>query len=239
MIYWINIDKCELRKKHMIQQYKQKKLQHQRISATIPATLPKIIPSPKYPNIKKEEYSCLSSHLIAMEAGINNSSDNFIIMEDDTTIPFNIDYDKLIETAPKDWEILQLYISELSVLKSLYKKFLAGNMWSKWAPGYFCTGVYIIKKEAAKKIINILKKNNTKGKEINLSQFKSTPVADNILYRLVKTYSCNYPLFYSNINLNSEIHKEHLIRHEKANDYIKLIQKEQNKKPENIFIKFK
>ena len=224
------MEKCKTRKNFMNTQFRIKKLQHTRIQAHIPETLPKIIPSNLYPNLKKEEYACLCSHLKAMNTGTNQKEEYMIVMEDDTVIPFNIDYDKLIGTAPKDWQILQLFVSDLQVVNKLYKKYLEGTMWDKWKPGNFCTGIYIIKKQAAHKINSSIKQNN----QIDLSKFKFSPLADNLLYRLVPTYSCTYPLFHSNISLNSEIHETHLHRHKLANDRIKQIQNKKEGRPNFI-----
>lgn len=230
MIYWINMKKCINRKDFMTKQFSKFKLGNTRIEAIIPKTLPKILPHRKYPYIKQEEYSCLCSHLLALETGLKNKDPYFTVMEDDTVIPYHLNIDKLIESAPNDWEILQLYISNYSEVNNLYEDYKNGVLWKPHKIDYFSTGVYIIKQSAAKKIIDKVYSGGT----LDLSSQRWSPLADSLLYRLVKTYSCTYPLYYSNISLESEIHKTHLIRHEKANILIQQIQKNADNKPEFI-----
>lgn len=80
-----------------------------RIDAVSPSTLPKIISPMICFTIVDTEYACLASHLKARHTAYRNGDAYAIIAEDDAVIKNDIDWELLMATAPKDWDVLQLH----------------------------------------------------------------------------------------------------------------------------------
>lgn len=111
-----------------------------------------------------KELGCTISHLEAMRQAIYNnrsSSKYAVITEDDIYIPFDIDFQKLAESAPNDFGILQLFNSNeesmLSVWK-LYKKDQEKYTWMQnrvgQAASFWSTCAYLINREVLKPVID-------------------------------------------------------------------------------------
>jgi GR25 family glycosyltransferase involved in LPS biosynthesis len=72
------------------------------------------------------EIACIASHLWAMYLAVNDSLNSFpyaMIIEDDVRFEFDLNWNELIERAPKDFTILQLSTSNLEKQTSLWKDF--------------------------------------------------------------------------------------------------------------------
>lgn len=210
IVYWINIDENTRRKQSMLNQFGNSFRFHKRISAVIDPTF-------RY-NLKnsKQEAACLDSHMIAIEEGLKKRQYDFsIICEDDIDFK-NIDllYERIfyyVKTAPKDWEILQLFNINLKLYnrKILQKDVL---VWNKWTSKNFSTMIYIIKHSVGKKILTVFKTTNFT---------KKTCVADDFIYRNARTYSIQLPFFEEKVyDLNSDIHPDHVPMHKQYNQYI-------------------
>ena len=112
-----------------------------------------------------KELAVTVSHLYAIYTALNtnDTSKYAIIAEDDVLIPFDVDYDSLILSAPKDFAILQLLTSNDKLLKRNYKTYLQNGTYL-WKPrenhhainDYWCAGFYIIKKEYFSRILNTI-----------------------------------------------------------------------------------
>lgn len=210
MIYWINLDECKDRKQFMEEQFKKNNHTHTRIPAIRPSQYPFTTKKP----LSLPEYGCLLSHLKACKEVLNNSESYSVIVEDDMIIP-SFNFDKLVNTAPKDWEILQLFVINKPRLAELIEKYKQGILWDPWYECNFSTGIYIINKKGANKLLNTV---------TDLSKFDYKPFADAVLYRNAKTYTYTYPHFYSNLQYESVIHTGHFKRHSQAVQYIQHIQ---------------
>lgn len=74
-----------------------------------------------------KELGCTTSHLSAMHAAIHSTtakSRYALIVEDDITIPFNIDFDALVRSAPNDFGILQLFNSNENSMRSTWDRYV-------------------------------------------------------------------------------------------------------------------
>jgi hypothetical protein len=104
-----------------------------------------------------------------------------IIMEDDMEFMFDIDFDRLVSSAPKDWEVLQLVVSNDIPLVRLWDRYVekvnllgekstsTAALWTeregRGEPELWCAGIYIVKKtlpivNALNKIITVLPDGN-------------------------------------------------------------------------------
>jgi GR25 family glycosyltransferase involved in LPS biosynthesis len=228
--YWINIDDSIMRRNFMDTQMNIFGLDNKRVSAIKPCDFDNVLAHKrpltcKHPGCNKCEYefACISSHIKAMREALNNSNDNyFVIMEDDIIIPYLIDYDKLIKDAPRDFDIIQLLVLYGPSVKYLYKNlFIHNNInFIKWKYLLPSTGMYIITRKGAEKLIDKFYKNN----KYDFNDCEYQIVADVALYSSVNTYVTTFPSVYPNIKMGSEIHPEHLEAHEKTiNDIIEVL----------------
>lgn len=212
MIYWINLESCKFRKDFMLSQFDKYKMENKRISAIQVPKIPPLIQ--KKFRLNRFEYSCLLSHIQTIHK--TNDNDSFsIIMEDDICIPYPVNFEKIIADAPKDWEVLQLFVSHSPSIRELFSKHRQGIKWVPWQPLYFGASVYIVNLKTKSKI----NKNN-------IENFKERATSENFIYSQCKTYTYTYPLFYSNIECGSVIHPSHLPKHEDGNKTIRNIQQQ-------------
>jgi GR25 family glycosyltransferase involved in LPS biosynthesis len=198
--YYINLDRSPERKERMENIFKQYKLDFQRIQAVDGKEL-----SSWDQRLNPYEQGCTLSHLKAIEAFYESGEEYGIICEDDMTFEFFPLWKKpiksIIQDAPSDWEIILLgYIiwpQNYKYLQTLYNPFIPIV--------YNSTLSYVINRQGAEKIL----KNHT-YKTPNLHLYtKIRPVADVILYDIVKTYVYKYSLFTYPDNNTSTIHESH------------------------------
>eukprot|EP01041_Mallomonas_annulata_P011352 gene11352-23759_t len=109
------------------------------------------------------ELAVTASHLTAIHTAVysSNNSPYALIAEDDITIAFDIDFDALIATAPKDFKILQLFTSNDRLVENIWNKYTE-NTNTLWIHrrnhndiyDYWCAGAYIINKKTIKPILD-------------------------------------------------------------------------------------
>lgn len=235
--FWINLDKSVHRKKFMSEQFEKSQLENYRIQAITPDDFDdKLVQKRpltcKYPGCTTCEYefACLCSHIKAIQEGLKQGDDYFAILEDDIRLPFDIDYESLLNDIPKDTEILQLLILYGNTVAGLYNHYIStGQKFINWQYLLPSAGFYIISKEGGKKIVE-----QFYNKELDKYDFSSSPyqiVADVLLYETVKTYATTIPYAVPFSELGSDIHPDHIPAHEKAIRVIKVVQEQHNIKP--------
>jgi GR25 family glycosyltransferase involved in LPS biosynthesis len=206
VIYWINLDRSTDRRQRMEQMFqdpvfKGKKIvrvsavdgKAQNIDQVLNANFEGMQPD----KFTKVEYACTLSHLNAIKQFSESNDEVALIMEDDMTLEFKPYWKKsvkqIIDSAPYDWDIVQLcYITSNTIPSKFYTK-NPGNIYS--------TGAYIINKKYTP--TKILKQN------INHS-------ADHYLFTLSNTYVYKYPMFIYADNETSTIHPDHIEIHNKS-----------------------
>tara|TARA_B000000477_G_scaffold113010_1_gene108190 strand:+ start:11828 stop:12565 length:738 start_codon:yes stop_codon:yes gene_type:complete len=234
---WINIDKNEKRKAFMYKQFNENNIQNIRVSAITPLMFDKVLHNNhtrpltcKHPGCITcdYEFACLCSHIKAMQECLKYDDEYFVIMEDDISLPFLIDYNKLINSTEKKFDILQLLILYNNTIESLNNVFKEKNiLFIKWQYLLPSTGMYIISRKSAEKLVTMYFNEN----KYDFSKFDGQIVADVLLYKSVNTICSTIPYCYPNIDMGSEIHPDHLIAHQKAVDSIKKVINEHNKYP--------
>jgi GR25 family glycosyltransferase involved in LPS biosynthesis len=224
--YWINVDKNEKRRKFMETQFKSLGLQNHRISAITPEDFDFLLAHQrpltcKYPGCTscEYEYACISSHIKALRACINttpkdpdNPNEWFVIMEDDVYLPFDIDYKQLISNAPEDAELIQTLILYGPTVKHLYQFNKKGMQFIKWQYLLPSTGMYLISRRGAEKLVSMYFKND----KYDFSCSPYQVVADVTLYASINSYATTFPYTYPYIEMGSEIHPDHLTAHSSA-----------------------
>lgn len=232
--YWINVEAYHDRREFMERQFAEREITtHTRIDAITPATVDKIShdddkpyvcdPSQKhFPNCKNCVYerSALCSHMKAIEAGYNSGDEWFMVLEDDTIMPYNIDFQRLQQYTPCNAECLQLFCSMPLTVHKLYKMYSEQKMlWVRWRMIIPSASGYLMSRQGAKKAIDMFKC----GNQYRFKDSSSCRLADVMFYENLVTYTHTFPLFYPNIHLGSILHPEHLKSHEMGRDVIKAI----------------
>ena len=220
--FWINVDKNEKRRSFMETQFKALGLQNHRISAITPDDFDFLLAhkrplSCKHPGCTscEYEYACISSHIKAMRACLKTSQNTdewFVIMEDDVYIPFDIDYKRLIQDAPTDAELIQTLILYGPTVKHLYDFNKQGLQFIKWQYLLPSTGMYLISRKGAEKLVDMYFKDN----KYDFSASPYQVVADVTLYSSINSYATTFPFVYPYIAMGSEIHPDHLAAHSNA-----------------------
>lgn len=234
---WINIDNNEKRKTFMYKQFNENNIENIRVSAITPLMFDKVLHNNhtrpltcKYPDCVTcdYEFACLCSHIKAMQECLKYEDEYFVIMEDDISLPFLIDYNKLINATEKKFDILQLLILYNNTIESLNNVFKEKNiLFIKWQYLLPSTGMYIISRQSAEKLVTLYFNEN----KYDFTKFDGQIVADVLLYQSVNTICSTIPYCYPNIDMGSEIHPEHLLSHQKAVDSIKKVINEYKKYP--------
>lgn len=226
--YWINIDRSRDRRAFMEEQFKKNLLDNTRISAITPSDFDEVLEDKrpltcKHPGCVRceYEYACISSHIKAMIEGLKDANNDwFVVMEDDIVIPFNINYDELIRTLPKEAQLVQLLILYGPTVKSLYDLYITHNAhFIKWQYLLPSTGMYIISREGAEILVGKYFKNN----KYDFTTCEYQVVADVALYSSINSFATTFPFAYPNIALVSEIHPEHYEAHKQTYIDIKYV----------------
>ena len=229
--FWINIDSNKLRHTFMSEQFAKMNLENYRVSAHTPIEFDTILKQKrpltcKYPGCTtcELEFACLSSHIKAMREGLKSDDQYFVIMEDDVLLTFEIDYISLINDMPKDTEILQMLILFGNSVKQLYNFHShTKQRYVKWQYLLPSTGMYLISREGAQKLVDLFYDAATCKYDYSQSPYQT--VADVLLYMTANTYATTHPYAVPEITMGSDIHSDHLVNHERAiNDIKKIMQ---------------
>jgi GR25 family glycosyltransferase involved in LPS biosynthesis len=225
IIYWINLDRSEGRRKNMeliLMNELMKNTPNHRYAALDGKKKEAVDDLLGMDNKKEDssyyEYACLLSHLEVIREFNDSEYDVALVLEDDITMELAKYWKKtmrdIIQDAPKDWEIIQLYynVNENGFLKNDYTI-------NDMKDG---TVSYLINKRGSSKIINQTFKND---KYFLSDQYQHK--ADRYLYKTLITYVYRYPYFIFKTNNTSTIHTQHIDFHDKTktcilNEYKKL-----------------
>ena len=210
ILYWINLNQSVDRQRTMMKQFETHKFtSHYRIEGISES----YIETQLY---NKGQIGCMLSHFKAMEVSLEDTyRDYAVICEDDIYLKhlnhFNDIIFYYVESAPKNWDVLQLYV----IRDKIRCDSTSWLKWEKWTQGNFSTMIYIIKKDYIRKLLE--KKRNWKDRGM---------LADDFIYRNGITYSICVPYFSEMNTFKSLIDKSHAEFH-KRNE--KLLNKKRDK----------
>lgn len=205
--YYINLNRSPDRRERMEKMFDEHKLKYKRVSAIDGNKIQQ-----KEPRLSQYEEATTLSHLLAIETFYKSGEEYGIICEDDMSLEFLPFWKKsitdVINEAPKDWDILELgYIiwpQNFHYLTELYTPFV---------PIVFNSAIsYVVKRSTAEKILS---KHSFFNPNLHLYT-KIRPVADVIVFDIVKTYTYKYSLFTYPDNNTSTIHNNHLEFHKQS-----------------------
>src|SRR3712207_3915455 len=95
--YWINPDRETGRAAWMRAQLDSAGVAQRRVRAHTPDDLPPIA-LPARHEASKLQIACVASHFAALEAALADGHEAFVVMEDDMTLPFEVDFGRLLAT---------------------------------------------------------------------------------------------------------------------------------------------
>ena len=220
IIYWINLDRSQIRRKNMLNILQNINIPNIRIKATDGKNISDddlytsfIFPHGKQRNIKNIEYACLLSHLKTIDEFSKSHHNIALILEDDISLDFVKYWDKslcqIINNAPKDWDIIMLNYIYHRPIDKLYT-YNNGSISSCLA--------YLINMNGAKKLMDKIKINKIKYKlTYNLHHR-----ADDFIFGSLNTYAYKYPYFIFPDDNDSNIHNEHLDYHQRSKKMLEL-----------------
>ena len=211
--YWINPAAAVERASWMREQLDRVGVAHRRVPARTPQDLPRFALRGRHEPTPLQ-LACLASHFAALGQAVADGVEMFVVMEDDMTVPFDVDFGRLIGTAPVRWEVLQLYVVNAERLHAMYtRSYRSGRLWARWSTPHHSTGAYVCTRTAAQKLLALF----ARGGLIDLRDFRGFPVADEVIYRPVRTYTATYPLYIENAALGStldSLRRLHVASHE-------------------------
>jgi GR25 family glycosyltransferase involved in LPS biosynthesis len=239
VIYWINLDESVDRKNNMLKMFEDpvfNNIKKERVKAVYgkKVHLPDLIEvENKDSQISPSEYGCLLSHMNSIRELANSKYNVGLIMEDDCTLEFKKYWNKtiidIINEAPSDWGIIQLYYGA-----SMGNPVLNWNTetnYQAYNEDLYGAVAYLINKNAAKEFINKYYKNG----KYNLDYFDYY-VSDKFIFQRMKTYAYKYPYFIYRTNNDSTLHPEHVNFHDVTkNIFIQSYINKNNTVPKNIF----
>lgn len=220
-LYYINVDTAIDRKQRYEERlFKYPNLYFEKISAITPASLKQYtINIPTHCNRSELEFSCTLSHIKSIFIAYKNITLNkdlppyAFITEDDLVIIDLPNWNQLIDSAPPDWEILQL-MAIGPFAEHMYTQNLQG-----WQPHLtdviWSTAAYLINLKGMEKILQVsipnyqFISNWDDVSFINLEYSNSNCVADVHLYSIAKTYTSQKP-FFNVEGIDSSIHPDQL-----------------------------
>ncbi|MCI3953598.1 MAG: hypothetical protein K0R53_3098 [Burkholderiales bacterium] len=200
--FWIN-RRADARRRHLIEAYfADSGIEHARIEAVTPETLPKVSVRTPLAN-SMAELSIFTSHLAAIDAALQSGCEAAVVMEDDVRSRHVFDGAAIVASAPADWEVLQLHVSNRPVVLALGDLFLRhGVLWHEWEPHFYSAGAYVVSRKGAE---NILARYRPEGRQIDLGGVHAFGklVADHLLYRRSRCYTATIPFFMNDTDLTS------------------------------------
>jgi GR25 family glycosyltransferase involved in LPS biosynthesis len=215
--YWINPDSATQRARWMRAQLEAACAAHRRVRACTPLDLPEMA-LPARHDLTPLQLACLASHLKALEQALADGAEMFVIIEDDMTLPFEIDFGRLVASAPSDWDILQLYVVNAERLHAMYtRSYRRARLWRRWHPKHHSTGAYLCSREGAQKVLARVKRAGA----IDLERYRGLLVADDLIYRCARTYTATYPLYVENAEFGSTLNsltRLHVASHAEIRD---------------------
>lgn len=222
--YWINRDSDKLRKEHMLSWLSQENIQHHRIEAITPETLPQIIVNKNYQNSNSViELAVVASHIIAIAQAYKNGDEYAVILEDDNSSNYLYDLEAICADAPEDWEILQLQGCNPTLLQRYQElHFLLEINWQRWQLFSWGAGAYLINRQGMKKLLKhiTMAKNNQIVIDLRTLHSFQHLVADVVVYDFLRSYTSTLCLFFHDTKFDSTIHNDHVEEHHKPAEEI-------------------
>jgi GR25 family glycosyltransferase involved in LPS biosynthesis len=217
LIYYINLEKSKNRLNHMESSLNRYSLGYKRIDAIDGNNRSQLINYLHDPYIvnmidhnktilngksrthRIKEIACILSHLKAIKTAYDHGLKHVIIAEDDINLDRllnkEVEFFDVLNSLPKDWEIVQLTSTNQKVIKHLGQQYKKGvdfvprqkySDYKKWKKeGFWSNGAYLLNREGMRKIVEEEFKDNV----VDLIDESNIYEADNYIYKHLKSYT--------------------------------------------------
>jgi len=133
--------------------------------------------------------------------------------------PYRYEFERMVDLAPKNWEILQLHTSNpqaVGYLAGVFGKFQI--LWQEWETEFHSAGAYLISRRGMEKVIAAHLVEKEPHAEIDLSMILAIGriTAEFVLFKRTASYTATIPLFVHDTAMASSIHPGHLSDHERG-----------------------
>jgi GR25 family glycosyltransferase involved in LPS biosynthesis len=163
------------------------------------------LPRQPYAQASALQIACLASHLAALDCALRDGEAAFLIMEDDIRLAFDVDHAALLESAPRSWEILQLYVVNAERVEQMHEGgYRQQQLWQPWQGANFSTGAYLCSRRGARRILQRFRR----GARFDFAASPHPLIADHFLYRVARTFTLTYPLYIENGAFGSTLGSE-------------------------------
>ncbi len=239
-ILYINLEQNKDRREFMENQFKRYNLKSERIEGVYGKSLKSLeFSSPEdnlvlkgnfgyknnCSNLTAGEVGCTLAHLKAILTAYERNYEMVMIVEDDCCFDLlaftGRSISKIVNDAPKDWELLQMYSFKCNRKNpddELFKRHVRGSY-------CFSNACYIINKKGMQSLFEktgyLKDKIFVIGSEDKTTHLKDEGVADAIIYDHVVAYTFTIPIFFTNNReLESTIHADHTDYHNSCVDIV-------------------
>jgi GR25 family glycosyltransferase involved in LPS biosynthesis len=165
-VYWINMDRDADRRK-LMEQHLTKDMQFthtKRIAALTPNTANIIMLEHECKRFSFPDIAILTSHLKAIHTAVHDTSSPLavdskyaLILEDDIRFQYDINFEELIASAPKNFGVLQLMTSHYDQILNLWNSYRYQNqLWTfrRQDSSIWSAQAYIINKAVYKEYVD-------------------------------------------------------------------------------------
>ena len=215
--YWINRAEDETRRQRMTAWLEDHRMPHVRIEAVTPEAGFDVKVRKHHSGLtKKVEVACVASHLKAVQQAQDDGHNVALIMEDDIHPVCRFDFAALMESAPPDWQVLQLHLINAPFVERLgkiYRQF--GVHWQEWETPHHSCAAYLVNKDGMARL-SALYMPEEGYIDLSIIQAVRRLTAEYVIYKRTASYSSTVPLFLHDPSLGSALHPENLGRHQEA-----------------------
>lgn len=228
-IFYINMDKNNDRRDYMETQLSLVSDNYQRVpgfnghklSNTSGDTVDGVSFINQYAGLKKSEIGCCISHILSIRKAYESGTDIAMICEDDVylgTYSLIPKLSEIVEDAPKDWKILQLFCFMNNNLKKKYKK--REYVKRKYPNSIFTsTLAYLINRDGMMEILQKVYRDtdtiHIAPSDVLKRKYPPRGQSDYFIYDLIEECYATVPVLFfpDNTEMESVIHQDHIHYH--------------------------
>ena len=225
VVYWINLDRSEGRRRRMEARFEERGIANVRVRAIDGADAAATDAIIRSRANSSYNAATIASHLSAMALALENGLERVLVMEDDATFePYDAwpdGYAAIEAELPPAFSAIALCIAELPKnLDALFRRPKLVHPLKRRA--YWSAGAYVITREG----IECLLARYRKGGRYDVTTFRGHQHAYEVIMRTLQAeklpgpYLSRVPLFLFE-GEDSEIHEDHLDEHCLARDYLR------------------
>lgn len=227
-IYWINLDKQVVRRKHMesilarvgdavaIQPVRVSAIDAKQVKSMLENDQLRLNGVRLVPNDNAEalwekhlrheyileEAAIIMSHLSVIRQAFDAGHQVALVLEDDVSIDsdFILNWPSYASDAPRDWTLLQWSTSNGKVANHALQ---LSDPWISWLPDHYSAAAYTINREGMRRVLQHTQLNHANGSSVWYFDQPDMIVADEVIYYYAKSvYTATSPVVQFKVGLN-------------------------------------